>query len=468
MRLAVKRRREPHDDRCQTVGVVFQRGHLSGNGSGRRDDRARYVDGPERSREGCRHVADGQSDSAGADVDAEEAHASTIMPFMGRKTRTVILVATIPIVAFTIVGGFLGRAVAREDAYRHLRIFEDVVAQISSKYVEEVDLDAVMKGALRGLADGLDSESTFLTADDVARIESGGSLPAGALGVEVAGQYYVQVIGVTDGTPADRAGIRPGDYIRAIDGQTTRLVSGIAGERLLRGEPGSTVTLSLLRGTTQEPYDIELTREQLEVPSISHRVVDGDVGYIRIPAFGTNVADQLASASEQLRGAGATRLLIDVRSTAGGEFEAGIDAARLFVASGTLLRKTEQGDVETMIEANAGDAAITTPVTLLTNFGTAQAAELFVAALRGTERADTVGQRTAGRASQQRLVRLPDGTGIWLSWARYVQASGDAIHRSGISPTVEVDVPRVELGEPAPPDDPIFDRGLEHVKEIGA
>ena len=107
-------------------------------------------------------------------------------------------------------------------------------------------------------------------------------------------------------------------------------------------------------------------------------------------------------------------------------------------------------------------------MTLLTDFGTAHAAELFVAALRGTGRADTVGQRTAGRASLQKLVKLPDGTGIWLSWARYLQVSGDPIHRFGISPTVEVDVPRVELGEPRSPDDPILNRGLEHIREIGA
>ena len=394
---------------------------------------------------------------------------------MGRKTRTVILVATIPLIVFTVVGGFLGRAVAREDAYRHLRIFEDVVAQIAGKYVEEVDMDAVLEGALRGLADGLDSESAYLIAEDVDRIESGAALPTGGLGLEVTSQYYVQVIAVADGGPAAGAGIRPGDYIRAIDGQTTRLVPGIRGERLLRGEPGTTVTLSLLRGSTQEPYDIELTREQLDPAVVSHRVIDededededGNVGYIRVPSFGDDVADQLAEAAEQLRAAGATRLLIDVRSSAG-DFEAGIAAARLFIASGTLLRRTEHGGAETLIEADAGDAAISEPVTLLTDYGTAHAAELFVAALSGADRADTVGQRTAGRASLQKLVKLPDGTGLWLSWARYQQASGDPIHRSGISPTVQVDVRRVELGEPAPPDDPILDRGLEHIKEIGA
>lgn len=387
---------------------------------------------------------------------------------MGRRTRAQFLIATIPVVIFTVVGGLLGRVVAREDAYRSLRIFEDVVARIANNYVEEVDMTGVMTGALRGLAQGLDAESAFLSADDVDRLEAGLPLPAAGIGVTVTSQYYVQIIAVTDDSPADRAGLRPGDYIRAIDGETTRLVSGVAGERLLRGEAGSIVQLSLLRGSTQEPYDIELTRELIEPPLVSHELLDDAVGYIRIPSFAGDAASQLATAVERLSAEGAARLLIDVRSVAGDPFDAGIDAARLFVPSGTLLLRTEQGDVETRIDATAGSAAIQTPITLLTDYGTAHAAELFVAALHGTGRADTVGQRTSGRVSLQKIVRLPDGTGIWLSWARYQLASGDPIHRLGVTPTVAVDVPRVELGEPLPTDDPILERGLAHLRSPGA
>ena len=383
---------------------------------------------------------------------------------MSRQARLVVLFTIVPILAFTMVGGFLGRAVAREDTYRHLRIFEDVVSLIANNYVEEVDLDGVMEGALRGLAGGLDADSTFLSAEDVARIESDTPLSEGQLGVEVTRQYYTQIIAARDGSPAARAGLVPGDYIRTIDGQSTRLLSAIESNRLLRGAPGSTVQLSLLRGNTQEPYDIELTRERLSPLPVDGRLMDGTVGYVRVGAFTQGVADEIEAEVARLVAAGATSLLIDVRGAAGGAFEDGIEAARLFVESGTLLRRVEQGDQEVLVEATAGADAISERVVLLTNPGTTHAAELFVASLASTDRADTVGQRTGGRTSLQKLIKLPDDTGLWLSWARYRDASGEPIHRFGVQPTVEVQVPFVELGEPAASDDPILESGLEHLR----
>ena len=157
---------------------------------------------------------------------------------MRLRVRLGIIFVTGPVIAFTLVGGFLGQAVAPSDVYRHLRIFEDVVARISDFYVEKVELEDVMQGALRGLSSGLDSDSAYLSAEDVLRLETGQPLPEGRLGVEISSQYYLQIVAVRDGSPAARAGLLPGDYLRAIDDQTTRLVSAIEGERLLRGEPG--------------------------------------------------------------------------------------------------------------------------------------------------------------------------------------------------------------------------------------
>ena len=383
---------------------------------------------------------------------------------MSRRTRWIFLITTVPVVAFTLVGGVLDRAVAREDAYRHLRIFEDVVSRIADDYVEEVNLDTVMKGALRGLANGLDTDSAYLSAEDVARIEAGKPLPEGGLGLEVTSQYYVQIIAARDGSPAARAGLLPGDYIRAIDGQTTRRLSGIEGARLLRGEPGTTVQLSLLRGNTSEPYDVELVRETSRQPAVSTRTLSGGVGYLRVAHFGRGVSAEIEDAVSELVDQGATQFVIDARNAAGGSFDEGISAARLFVESGTLLQRAEHGDRQIKIEASAGSAAIDTPLVVLINFGTAHAAELFAAGLTDSGRADGVGQRSAGRASLQKLVKLPDGSGLWLSWARYLHGSGDPIQRSGVEPTVAVDVPFVELGEPLPTGDPILQRALEHLR----
>ena len=384
------------------------------------------------------------------------------------RTRLIVLLATVPLVAFTLVGGWLGRAVAREDAYRHLRIFEDVVSLISDNYVEDAELDQVMDGALSGLAGGLDVDSAFLSPESVARLESAAPAGPAGIGVETVARYYTQIVGVRDGSPAARAGLRPGDYIRAIDDEPTRRLSGVDGMARLRGEPGTTVRLSLLRGNTTEPYDIELVREVPSGSDVSRRMLTADIGYLRVAAFSDGVAGAIERAAGALAGDGAMQLVIDVRNCAGGSFDEGIAAARLFVAEGTLLQREETGGQQIAIDATAGGDALDTPVLLLTDYGTAGAAELFAASLTGAGRAESVGQRTAGRVSLQQLIPLPDGSGLWLSWARYLHASGDDLHRTGVEPAVAVELPRVELGEPWPDGDPILDRALEHLQAEAA
>lgn len=385
---------------------------------------------------------------------------------MTSRTRLIVLLTSVPIITFTLIGGFLGRVAAGEDAYRHLRVFEDVVSLISSNYVETVDLDAVAQGALRGLADALDADSAYVGPEDTERLETGRPLPDGRVGLEVRRRYYVQVVAALDGSPAAQAGLLPGDYIRTIDGESTRLMPAVEGARRLRGEPGSTVELSLVRGNTAEPYDIELVRTRFAVPDISIRLPDSGVGYVRVPAFGEGTADAIETAVSRLTQNGATELVIDIRNNASGTYEAAyeaaIAAARLFVDSGTLVILAEQDERRTPIEATVSADAIETPVVLLINAGTAGPAEIFAAALAGRERAATIGQRTAGRASLQKLVRLPDGAGLWLSRARYLKPSGDPIHYSGIEPTMAVDLETVELGEPLPSGDPVLKRALEH------
>ena len=462
------------------------------------------------------------------------------------RTRFAVLVASVPLVAFTLVGGFLGREAAGQNPYRHLRILEDVVSLISNNYVEDVDLGEVMDGALRGLTEGLDADSAYLSAEDVDRIESGRPLPEGGIGVEVRRRYYLQVVAPLDGSPAARAGVLPGDFVRAIDGEPTRFMSAIEGQRRLRGEPGSTVTISLIRGSTQEPYDVELVREDLVDPEVTLRMAADGTGYVRAPTFGPGTAEAIEVATVRLLLAGASRVVLDLRNNATGTYDESFAVARLFLEDGTLAVRQEHGDLQTPLAvASAGDiprvgldrllpdlqdspeaspvtpgsiaplsprtaargavediqaigdahihayppggldlsdllpdlsdlgvadprtlfGAFDIPIAVTANFGTAGPAELLVAALAGRDRATTVGQRTAGRASEQKLVRLPDGTGLWLSSTRYLTPDGEPIDRVGVVPDVAVDVALPELGEPLPEDDPILERALEHIAE---
>lgn len=379
---------------------------------------------------------------------------------MSLRSRILVLFVSTPVLVFVLVGGVLSKVSAGQDSYQHLRVFEDVVQLILAGYVEQVEIDRVMEGALRGLSDGLDPDSAYLTPEMTREVEEGTAPPAGDTGLTLTRQYYLRVIAARDGSPAARAGLRSGDYIRAIDGEATRDMSVFEGTRRLRGEPGTRVSLVVIRGNAADPHVIEIVRETAAMPPISGRVLRPGLGYVRVPAFGPGAIGTLKERIEALTGAGAKRVILDLRGTAGGDLETGIGAARLFVGSGTLAIRTSRDAGEQRIEAAPGDGAVTAPVTILTSHGTAGAAELFAAALAGNSRADVVGERTAGRAGLQKLVRLPEARGLWLTWARYLTPGGDLLHTRGLRPDEEVAEPDVEFGEPAPATDPILDAAI--------
>src|SRR5581483_10518558 len=370
---------------------------------------------------------------------------------MSSRTRAVVMMISAPVIAFAIVGGFLGKVMAREDTYQHLKIFDDVVGMISSSYVEDVNMDKVMIGAMKGLADNLDPDSAFLSPAQVKQVESGAALPAGGVGLELTRQYYLRVIAARDNSAAAKAGLRTGDYIRMIDDTPTREMSVWEGMRALRGAPGSKVKVTVIRGNAADPHVVELTRETESPSMVSNRTAAPGVGYIRIGAIGSGTANQVKSQAAELTKAGATKLIVDVRRVSTGSMEDGLAIARLFVPSGTLaMREAKSGTRET-IAANSGDGSIALPMTVLIDTGTSGAAELFASALVGNKRADLVGERTIGRAAQQKLFKLPDGSGLWLSTIRYLTPAGAALHEKGLEPTVAVDEPDVtEFGAQPP------------------
>jgi carboxyl-terminal processing protease len=371
-----------------------------------------------------------------------------------------------PIIAFAIVGGFLGKVMARETTYPHLKVFNDVLDLITSSYVDEVNVDKVMNGALRGLADSLDADSAYLTPDQVKQAESTTAPAAGDIGLELTRQYYLRVISARENSPAAKAGLRTGDYVRMIDDKPTRELSVWEGTRALRGAPGSKVKLTIIRGNAADPHVVELVREAPPANDVAGRIAAPGVGYIRVIAIGSKTADQVKIKADELAKAGASRLIVDVRHTAGAPLDAGLALARLFVPKGTLAMKESKNGTRETITASSGDGSITLPAEVLIDTGTTGAAELFAAAMDGNKRADTIGERTLGRAAVQTLVKLPDGSGLWLSTTRYLTPAGNPLHDKGLEPTVPVDGPEsVEFGQPAPTADPILDKAIERFAE---
>jgi carboxyl-terminal processing protease len=334
-----------------------------------------------------------------------------------------------------------------------------------NNYVEAVDPDRIMHGAMRGLAEGLDADSAWLTQDEVAAMMKRNAEAKGSIGVELTRQYYLRVIAARDGSPAAKAGLRTGDFIRAIDAKPTREMSVWTGTRLLRGAPGSKVALTIIRGNAAEPHEVTLVREDEATPAVTARMAKPGVGLIRIPAFTDRTAAEVKQEVATLRKDGAAQLILDVRGTAEGAPALGVAVARLFVPTGVLATRESHADAKEDESAGSGDGSVTLPVEVLVTNGTSQAAEVFAAALSGRKRALLIGEHTVGRAATQELVRLPDGSGLWLSTSKYLTPSGVAIHEKGLTPDVEVAEPDVEFGATPPTADPILDKALERFAE---
>jgi carboxyl-terminal processing protease len=380
---------------------------------------------------------------------------------MSSHTRRLVLWVSAPIVAFAIVGGFLSKVMAREDTYQHLKVFDEVVSLITSNYVEKVDVDRVMNGAMQGLTDSLDPDSAYLSPDEVKQIESNAPLPAGDVGIDLTRQGYLRIIAARDGSPAAKAGLVTGDYVRAINDKPTREMSVFEGMRALRGPVGSTVSLTVIRDTPNDPHVIQLTREALPAIDVTGKMLERGIGYLRIAGIGPRTVEQTKSEAAMLAKSGASSLIVDVRRTSGGSLAAGLALARLFVGQGTLAMRETKGAERETIATGPGDGAVTVPLTVLIDVGTTGAAELFASALAGNGRAELIGEHTIGRAAEQQMVRLPDGSGLWLTVTRYLTPAGDPLHEQGLTPSIVVNQPDVKFGQAPPPGDPILEKALE-------
>src|SRR5690349_23337555 len=272
---------------------------------------------------------------------------------MTSRTRLWVLLVSTPVIAFTLVGGYLGQAMAaKDDTYQHLRVFEDVVSLVLNNYVEEVDVKKAMRGAMNGLADNLDADSGFLPANVASAYETNAPVAPADIGVELSRQYYLRVISVRDGSPAAKAGLRSGDFIRAIDKRSTKDTSIYEGDRLLHGQPGSKVALLMIRGNAADPHEIDLNRERIPATELTSKMADASTGYIHIVEFSRRAPVQVKQAADALAKTGAARYIIDLRGATRGDLDDGVAAARLFVKTGTLVVRETKTNKETVAAQN--------------------------------------------------------------------------------------------------------------------
>ena len=317
-----------------------------------------------------------------------------------------------------------------DDTYQHLRVFEDVVSLVLNNYVEEVDVNRAMKGAMSGLADGLDADSAFLTPVLVKNLESNDEGGGGDVGLELdatilsaGGRGAGRIAGRQSRAPDRRLHARASTIVRPATCRRSKAV------RLLRGAPGTKVSLLVIRGNAADPHEVSSSANASPRKS-PHGWPMPRRATSESPRSRT-VAGAAEAGFDALAKTGAKRYVIDVRGTARGDIDEGIAAARLFVKSGTLTIRQTKGDHREIVPAQAGEARSPRRSCCSSDSGTSGAAEVFAAALDGNDRAELVGGRTLGRAARQRLVKLPDGSGLWLSAPAISHARRRSASREG-------------------------------------
>ena len=332
--------------------------------------------------------------------------------------------------------------------YLMLELFGDVLDTVERQYVTEVDDKKLIEAAIDGMLTSLDPHSNYLNPDgfDDLRDQSRGEY--GGLGLEITGEDgVVKVISPMDGTPAFRAGIKAGDFITGVNGDSVIGLSVSEAVKLMRGKPGEPVTLTIAREKT-DAFDVKLVREVIKTKSAIGRM-EGDYGYLRVSAFNEKTTDEAGAVIADLKAKNPTMkgLILDLRNNPGGLLDQAVGISDLFLEGGEIVsqRGRDPRDIE-RYNARPGDAISGLPMVVLINSGSASASEIVAGALQDRKRAEVVGLTSFGKGSVQTVIPLRGGAdgALKLTTARYFTPAGRSIQKTGIVPTLEVAETREE------------------------
>lgn len=325
-----------------------------------------------------------------------------------------------------------------------LRIFAEVYGRIKQDYVEPVEDRKLLEYAVRGMLSGLDPHSAYLDEDEFNELRVGTSGEFGGLGIEVGMEDgFVKVIAPIDDTPAQRAGIKAGDLIIRIDDQAVKGMSLDEAVKLMRGKPGTKVTLQIVRKGREAPFTVTLERAVIKTVSVKSRLLKPAFGYVRISQFQANTGEDLRKAVERLRRSSdgdLEGLVLDLRNNPGGVLQAAVAVADAFLRDGIIVyTKGRIEDSRLRFQASPEDILEDAPIVVLVNGGSASASEIVAGALQDHRRAVVVGQQTFGKGSVQTIIPVNDRAAIKLTTARYFTPNGRSIQAEGIRPDIELE-----------------------------
>lgn len=327
--------------------------------------------------------------------------------------------------------------------FGELKVFTEVFQKIKNDYVEEVDDKTLLEHAIQGMLSGLDPHSSYLTAEDYEELQVGTSGEFGGLGIEVGMENgFVKVIAPIDDTPAARAGIKTGDTIVRLDETPVKGMTLNDAVKVMRGAPGTKISLTVIRETEEKPLKIEIVRDVIKVQSVKSHLLEPGYGYVRISHFQSRTADDLDKALATMKkdNKGDIRgLVLDLRNNPGGVLNAAVAVSDTFLTEGMIVyTEGRVEDAHLKFKASPNDLIRGAPMVVLVNGGSASASEIVAGALQDHKRAVIMGYRTFGKGSVQTILPMNNNAALKLTTARYYTPLGRSIQAEGIEPDIKL------------------------------
>ncbi len=376
---------------------------------------------------------------------------------MSKGLKTTLLVLSFLILAFTVAGALGVKAGTGDGAYRQMGVYNDVLEHIQTYYVETPNLGKVSNGALHGVVEALDGDSSYMSPAEYKQYKQMANSAAG-IGAVISKRFgYGFVVSVLPGSPAEKAGLENGDIIEAMEDKSTREMSLATLTTLLSGPSGSTVSLSVVRATKAQPQKITITRGATPTPALSYKLLENEIGYVRPEGFPKGRSQEVSAALRELAGKGAKKIILDLRNSAAGDPAEGVATANLFLDHGEIGYLEGQMYPRQSFTADPAKVQCKLPLAVIINHSTSGAAEVLAGAILDNARGDLLGDKTFGSANVQKTFDLQDGGALILSVAKYHLPTGKAIQDALITPNILV-ADKVE--EPA-----ILDENVEENPE---
>jgi len=370
---------------------------------------------------------------------------------MSKATKFALLFCSLFVVLFVVYGSLGVHADSKDEgAYRQLGVYSEVLSRIRTEYVVDPDMGQVTDGALHGLLESLDANSSYLNPTEYKQYTQRKAEGKAGIGAAVSKRYgYAAIVSVIPGGPADKANLESGDIVEAVEGKTTREMSLAEIDGLLTGQPGSVINLSIVRPRRAQPQKTPLTREIVATPPVAEKVMEDNIGYIKVITFTKGRSQEIATQVKAAQKQGARKLILDLRNCGAGDEQEGIATANLFLNHGMIAYLQGQKYAKQTFAADPSKAITNLPLVILVNKGTAGPAEIVAASVLENARGDVLGDKTFGDGAVQQLFPLPDGSAVMLSIAKYYSPSGKAIQDTAVTPNILV----ADTDDFASPDD---------------